>query len=211
MTHRFFAGAGGRNGVNYIPSVDAVEEFKVKTSKLLADNAARPATPSTPTIKSGTNAYHGALFEFLPTTLFDAKQLHFQLRRRPHSKFRRTSSVEHRRPIRFPHYNGHDRSFFFFDYQGTELRQADSSASSMSLLPHIGKAISQAPRPNLRPRDARPRPNGVSHRNLSRNIIPQSRINPTVQKYQALYRLANVGGVESVPETTSPFRQPDEP
>jgi hypothetical protein len=56
--------AGGRNGVNGIPSVDAAEGVPVKTSNFGRIWPLGRYTVNT-TIKSGTNTYHGSLFEFL--------------------------------------------------------------------------------------------------------------------------------------------------
>jgi len=60
-----FNGAIGRNSVLYTPSVDAVEEFKVKTSNFSAEFGHSAGAVVSATIKSGTNQVHGTLFEFL--------------------------------------------------------------------------------------------------------------------------------------------------
>src|SRR5258708_16049708 len=71
-TIRFFAGAGRRNGGNYNPSGDAVHDLQVKTSNFSAEYGRSAGYTVNTTIKSGTNAYHGALFEFLRNDDLDA-------------------------------------------------------------------------------------------------------------------------------------------
>jgi hypothetical protein len=54
----------GRNGIAYTPSVDAVEEFKVKTSSFSAEFGRSAGAIISATTKSGTNEYHGSAWEF---------------------------------------------------------------------------------------------------------------------------------------------------
>jgi len=151
-----------------------VEEFKVKTSNFSAEYGRSAGYTVNTTIKSGTNAYHGACSSFFATTL-SMPTTSFPTTRRPIAKFRQNQFGGTSAANTIPALQRPRRSFFFFDYQGTELRQADSSASSMSLLPHIGKAISQAPRPKSTTRDARPRPKRSGHIDpFPGNIIPQA-------------------------------------
>jgi outer membrane receptor protein involved in Fe transport len=199
-TIRFFAGAGGRNGVNYIPSVDAVEEFKVKTSNFSAEYGRSAGYTVNTTIKSGTNTYHGSLFEFLRNDDLDANNFVSNYAGVPIAKFRQNQfGGTIGGPVRFPRYNGHDRTFFFFDYQGTELRQADAS-SLLDVAPASWRQgnFSSSSTQIYDPASRLLGPTGVVTSDpFPGNIIPQSRINPTVLKYQSLIPLANVGGVES--------------
>ncbi len=66
------AGAVGRAGIAYTPSVDAVQEFKVKTNNFSAEFGHSAGTVITATIKSGANAFHGSVFEFLRNDKLDA-------------------------------------------------------------------------------------------------------------------------------------------
>src|SRR5262249_24990639 len=59
------AGAIGRYGIAVVPSVDAVQEFKVKTSTFSAEFGHAAGSVVNATIKSGTNQFHGTVFEFL--------------------------------------------------------------------------------------------------------------------------------------------------
>ena len=66
------AGSIGRNGIAVMPSVDAVQEFKVKTSNFSAEFGHAAGAVINATIKSGTNQFHGTVFEFLRNNDLDA-------------------------------------------------------------------------------------------------------------------------------------------
>ncbi len=66
------AGSIGRNGIAVVPSVDAVQEFKVKTSTFSAEFGHAAGAVINATIKSGTNQFHGTAFEFLRNNALDA-------------------------------------------------------------------------------------------------------------------------------------------
>ena len=66
------AGSIGRNGIAVIPSVDAVQEFKVKTSTFSAEFGHAAGAVVNATIKNGTNQFHGTVFEFLRNDKLDA-------------------------------------------------------------------------------------------------------------------------------------------
>ena len=65
-------GGIGVSGINYIPSVDAVAEFKVKTNNYSAEFGRSAGTIVSATTKSGTNQLHGSVWEFLRNEKLDA-------------------------------------------------------------------------------------------------------------------------------------------
>ncbi len=62
------------NGTNYIvlPPVDAIEEFKVQTGEFSAELGRSAGAVLNATIKSGTNSFHGAVWEFFRNDKLDA-------------------------------------------------------------------------------------------------------------------------------------------
>jgi hypothetical protein len=62
------------NGTNFIvlPPVDAVEEFKVQTGEFSAQLGRSAGAVLNASIKSGTNSFHGAVWEFLRNDKLDA-------------------------------------------------------------------------------------------------------------------------------------------
>lgn len=64
----------------FVPSIEAVEEFKIQTSSFSAEYGFGGGAVVNMTMKSGTNALHGTLFEFVRNDKFDAENyfLNFQ-------------------------------------------------------------------------------------------------------------------------------------
>ena len=60
-------------GIGVFSSIDDIQEFKVLTYTYSAEYGTRAGPTVIVTTKSGTNALHGSLFEFVRNTDFDAK------------------------------------------------------------------------------------------------------------------------------------------
>src|SRR6202008_2247336 len=72
------------------------------------------------TTKAGTNQYHGSLFEYLQNDALDARVYNFT--QKAPKRFN-TFGGSVGGPLSIPHfYNGHDKTFFFFDYEGNRRR-----------------------------------------------------------------------------------------
>src|SRR5262249_22063393 len=80
---------------NFVPSIEAIEEFKIQTNAYSAEYGFGGGAVTSITMKSGTNDYHGTVFEFLRNEALDAENyfLNFELApgtaRKPKDKFRR--------------------------------------------------------------------------------------------------------------------------
>jgi hypothetical protein len=112
-----------QTGASYAiqPSVDAVEEFKVQINGYSAEFGRGNGAVLNATIKTGTNEFHGVVFEFLRNDKFDARNF-FEKKRGAYQRNQFGATLGG--PVLIPHiYNGTDHSFFFVDYEGLRLRQ----------------------------------------------------------------------------------------
>jgi Carboxypeptidase regulatory-like domain len=113
------------------PVVDAIGEFKVQTSAAPAAFGGSPAIINV-SFRSGTNQYHGTLYEFVRNNLFDAKN-YFDSATKPIPPFHMNQfGANLSGPIVIPHlYNGHNKLFFFVDYEGKRQNQAQTYTSTV--------------------------------------------------------------------------------
>jgi Carboxypeptidase regulatory-like domain len=97
------------------PSVDAVQEFQNTTGQYSATMGTTGGAQVNTVVRSGTNKFHGAAWDFLRNDKLDARNF-FQANR---GGFQRNQfGANLGGPVLFPGYNGHDKSFFFFNYEG---------------------------------------------------------------------------------------------
>jgi len=107
-----------------VPSLDALSEFKVLTNGVPAEfNQASQLIVAT---KSGTNQLHGGALEFNRSKGTAAKEYFAgALPRAPYQRNEYGANLSG--PIYIPRiYNGKDRSFFFFAFEGFHLSQSGS-------------------------------------------------------------------------------------
>jgi hypothetical protein len=170
------AGSIGRTGIALLPSVDAVQEFKVKTNSFSAEFGHAAGAVVSATIRGGSNAYHGTLFEFLRNDKLDANNFFTNAAGLPKAAFRQNQ------------FGGtlggpvlRNRTFFFGDYQGT--RQRTASASAIGSVPPTairGGDLSLLRTPIYDPLARRVGPNGtVISTPFPDARIPVSMLNPS--------------------------------
>ncbi len=115
------------NGAQYIvqPPVDAIQEFKLETSDYSAQFGRAAGAVLNATTKSGTNKFHGDTWEFVRNDAFDAADFFENTASRPKSEYRQNQfGFSLGGPVYLPRiYDGHDKTFFFADYEGTRIRQ----------------------------------------------------------------------------------------
>jgi hypothetical protein len=124
--------AGGTAAGIAVPSPDAIQEFKVQTSMYDASYGRTSGANVDVVTKSGTNAFHGDLFEFLRNTDLDANDFFLKRAGRPRpvldqNQFGGTFGG----PIR------KDKIFFFGSYQGTRQENGVSSVTNLTTLPPL--------------------------------------------------------------------------
>src|SRR6185295_6922505 len=193
------SGSIGRAGIAYTPSVDAVEEFKVKTSTFSAEYGRSAGGIISATTKSGTNTLHGSAWEFLRNEKLDANNFFSNAGGVARQAFKQNQfGFTLGGPVAIPKlYHGKDRTFFFGDYDGTR-RRTTASSSLLDIPPpafRSGDFSAYTPR-IFDPRSRRIGPNGsVISTPLPENKIPQSLINPGSAATLALLPDPNFGGV----------------
>ncbi len=111
-----------------LPSVDALQEFKVQSGIYPAEFG-REAGQVNVSTKSGTNDFHGTVFEFLRNDKFDAKPYDFLGTRPNKSAFRQNQyGYTWGGPIWIPKiYNGRNRLFFLSNFEGFKSRTTNVS------------------------------------------------------------------------------------
>ena len=100
-------------GIAILPSIDAIQEFKVLEYNYSAEWGTRAGPTVLVTTKSGSNQYHGSLFEFFRNTKLDARS-YFAAFREQFNLNQFGGSFGG--PIK------KDKTFFFLDYQAKMQR-----------------------------------------------------------------------------------------
>lgn len=115
------------NAPNPMPNPDALQEFSVQTNNFSAEFGRNSGAVVNAVTKSGTNELHGSAFEFLRNNALNATNYFAPVR----NGERQTDGLKRNQfgatlggPVWIPKlYNGKDKTFFFFSYQGTRQRQ----------------------------------------------------------------------------------------
>ena len=115
------------NGTNFIvlPPVDAIEEFKVQTGEFSAELGRSAGAVLNATIKSGTNSFHGAVWEFFRNDKLDAADW-----------FEDNAGIA-KGELRLNQFGGtaggpiiKNKLFFFGDYEGKRRVQGNTSGAA---------------------------------------------------------------------------------
>ena len=106
------------NTYEVLPSIDALQEFKVQTGIYPAEFG-REVTQINVSTKAGGNDYHGTLFEFLRNDVLDAKIYAFGASRPDKEPFKWNQfGFTLGGPISIPKlFNGKNRLFFMANYE----------------------------------------------------------------------------------------------
>ncbi|HUQ92358.1 MAG TPA: carboxypeptidase-like regulatory domain-containing protein [Bryobacteraceae bacterium] len=156
-------------------SPDAIQEFKVMTSTYSAEFGGKSGIHLNLISKSGTNALHGSVFEFIRNDKLDARNF-FALGKPP---FRRNNfGASAGGPIR------KDRLFFFGAYEGTVIRQGVTRVSRIPSAAQLNGDLSSLA-PLYDPFSSMPDPDRPGQRIRSPfagNIIPTNRLDPITTK-----------------------------
>jgi len=203
-------------------SLDAIQEVTVQTSNFAAEYGQAGGGYFNYTMRSGTNSFHGSAYDYFVNEVLNAGTpftdagVTDSLRKGQHirnAQRRNNYGFTVGGPIVIPKvYNGHDRTFFFFNFEQfrenqvvanglttvptLDYRRGDFSKATINPLTIAGQpAIDALGRPLTQnqifdPTTTRTAPDGSSVRDpFPGNIIPPTSIDPVAAKIQAFIPL----------------------
>jgi hypothetical protein len=182
-----------------LPSIDAIQEFKVQIGVYPAEYG-HQSTQVNVLTKSGGNAFHGALFEFHRNDKLDAKQYQFTTAK-PKNPFKWNDyGFELDGPVRIPKlFNGRDKLFFMSNYEGLRRRQSVLNTFTVPTARMFTGDFSELLPSTViyDPKTGLPFPG---------NILPSNRLDPISLKFLKYYNSASVLGTNNFAQTSSqPF------
>src|SRR5688572_20478101 len=187
---------GNNNVLSYVgevgvpPAVDAVEEFKVQSGTMSSEFGFTAGGAINLVTKSGTNDFHGTLYEFLRNDKLDA----------------RNTFATRRLPLRYNQFGGSiggpvikDRTFGFFNWEEYKLRSSSPRIASVPLDEWKNGDFSRLANANgvaipiYDPATTRPNPNGQGQvRDIfPGNRIPGNRFDPITRKILDFWPVPN--------------------
>ncbi|HEY0763521.1 MAG TPA: TonB-dependent receptor [Pyrinomonadaceae bacterium] len=158
-------GLSASGGTNNLVSIDAMQEFEVETSTYAPEYGRTSGAQVIVATRPGTNEFHGTLFEIFRNDVLDANDWFANSRRQGKPPLRQNNfGGVLGGPVLLPRfgeggkqlwYNGKDKTFFFFSYEGLRLRQplfgitqVPSLAARQSAPARIKPFLNAFPQPN---------------------------------------------------------------
>jgi hypothetical protein len=113
------------NVTNFVPSIEAIEEFKIQTNAFTAEYGFGGGANVQITMKSGTNQFHGTFFEFVRNDIFDAETYFLNFERAANLPRLKKDPLRRNQfgfvmsgPVLFPKiYNGKNKTFWAFNME----------------------------------------------------------------------------------------------
>ncbi len=191
-------------GTFQFSSVESIQEFKVQQNFVDAQYGQASAMVSAVTA-SGTNKFHGALYEFLRNNKLNARNF-FDAARVPPFRFNQFGGSLGG-PIYLPKYSGKDRTFFFVNYEGQRWRQQNTTIATVptaamrqgdlsSLVDSRGNLLPIYDPMSGDPATGRRTP-------FAGNVIPANRLDPISQNLLPYWPLPNRAGLAANYLTTA--------
>ncbi len=160
---------------------DAVAEFRILTSNAPAEYGETSGATTSVVMRSGTNEFHGDVYDFLRNNSFDARNFFAASTEPLHQN---QFGITFGGPIR------RDKDFFFVYYEGQRDRQGETTAA---IVPTAAERTGNFS--GLTDSNGNPLPliNEFSGQPFSGNQIPSFLLNPIALKAEALIPLPNIG------------------
>ncbi|MCS6952552.1 MAG: TonB-dependent receptor [Bryobacteraceae bacterium] len=166
--------------IKVFPAVEAIYEFKIQTSNYDAEFAGGGAVVNVIT-RSGSNQFHGSVFEFLRNSKLDARR--FFDPGKPGFRHNQFGFALGGPIVR-------NKTFFFGDYAGFRSRREETFLLSVPSVPERSGDFSQSPNRIFDPLTFDPATG--TRQPFAGNRIPASRIDPVANRLVALWPLPNL-------------------
>jgi hypothetical protein len=187
--------------VAFIPSADAVQEFKIVGNAYDAQYGRQAGSTINLTIRSGSNAYHGGAYHFYRDFNMAANSFQSNLSGRPKDQWKYNLwGGQVGGPVQIPRvYDGRNRTFFFFNYEGMIDEEPRFSIRSVPTAEQRAGDFSQTTTPSGSSRapiliyDPLTTNATTGQRQpFAGNRIPDDRINPVARKVLQYVALPNL-------------------
>lgn len=180
---------GFYNWNSFNPSIDAIQEFKIQTGAFSAEFGFQAGANVNIITKSGTNSVHGTGFDFLRNDKLDARG--FFPASKPKLRQNQFGGTVGG-PVVIPKiYNGRNRTFFFFNYEGIRIRQQQFGSFTFPTDDQRSGNFTRNSSGVLSSGAIRDPSTGIP---FPGNNIPASRITPQAQKILAYFPKQNTPG-----------------
>lgn len=141
-------------GTNSLVSVDAMQEFRIQTSTFAPEFGRTPGAQISIITRSGTNHFHGTVFDYLRNDVLDASNWFNGYTNQPALPRAKERQNDFGGTISGPIFK--DKTFFFFSYEGLRLRLPQTTLTNVPDL-----TSRQTASPQMQPYlNAFPLPNG---------------------------------------------------
>jgi len=191
------------------PSVDTISEFNVITNPYSAEYGRSPGAVVSVNTKSGTNQFHGLGYEYVRNNYFDSNDF-----------------FSDRHGLAKPKYNQNqfggnlggpvikNKLFFFFDYEGTRVKQGVLRTATVPLpnerigdfSPATAAAVGVKYPTIYDPTTCSPAFSGSNCQPFTNNSIPSGSLDSAMQKLMALFPLPNTTTAGSPPDINNYIR-----
>jgi Carboxypeptidase regulatory-like domain len=195
-----------------IPTQDSIQEFRVQTSNLGAEWGKFAGGVTHLSTKSGTNSVHGEAYEYLRNRIFNANDYFLNATGKPRPPWVQNQfGGDAGGPLRVPHYDGRNRTFWFASFEGFRLRTGEPFTSTVPTLEERTGNFSTIATPIMDPCAQHVNVQGACPGSAAlpvqfqNNIIPSNRINPTSKALLYLWPLPNTSGIVTPSGTINNF------
>ncbi len=195
----------GVNISQWVPARFAVSEFKLQMGTLPAEHGRSGGSIMSLVIKSGTNEFHGDAYEFLRNAALDANLFFNNVNGSRLARYgSNTYGASVGGPVWLPKlYNGRDRTFFFFNFEGSREGNGISALLNVPTEKMRAGDFSELATPIYNPLSVRD-VNGAPTRDpFPGNVMPASAQDPVGRNLMKFWPTANVAG----PDRARPFVQ----